>query len=304
MNRTMSRQLSNLLHDNSPGTVLREVKAIYSPFHGKSSFQKVIRACAIVEKLFRGKMNGYRECNTEYHDLGHTIDVFLATARLLDGHAIENGPLDDDLASLILVAALLHDAGYIQETADKEGTGAKYTLNHVDRSIEFAFHHRDDFTLSLEEAEVVGRIIKATEFSMDFSMIPYRDNKERLTGAILGTADLMGQMADRIYLEKLLFLYNEFREAGIPGYTTEFDILKKTVGFYSITRKKLVESFEDVGRYASSHFRERHGIDENLYQTAIDRNMEYLDHILNDASTNFRHKLKRANFQQHEKVAR
>ena len=31
-------------------------------------------------------------------------------------------------------------------------------------------------------------------------------------------ADLVGQMSDRAYLEKLLFLYYEFKEAGFPGY--------------------------------------------------------------------------------------
>ena len=31
---------------------------------------------------------------------------------------------------------------------------------------------------------------------------------------MLGTADLIGQMADRYYLEKLLLLYEEFSEAG------------------------------------------------------------------------------------------
>ncbi len=63
---------------------------------------------------------------------------------------------------------------------------------------------------------------------------------------MLGSADLLGQMSDRAYLEKLLFLYKEFREAGIPGFNTEFDIIRKTVDFYEITVQRLRGPFAEA----------------------------------------------------------
>ena len=37
-----------------------------------------------------------------------------------------------------MLAILMHDTGYLKKRGDNEGTGAKYTLTHVDRSIQFA----------------------------------------------------------------------------------------------------------------------------------------------------------------------
>ncbi len=293
MNVMVPNQLSSIVTDYSLKNILKLVENLFLLNYKNASFQKIVQAAELVERLFTGKMKGYRSCNTEYHDLPHTLDVFLATARLLDGYSIGKELFNRDISELLLIASLLHDSGYIQLINDFEGTGAKYTVTHVDRSIDFVMKFRNYLSLSKDEAEIIGRLIKASDFSMNFSDIPYANDSERIAGAILGSADLMGQMADRIYLEKLLFLYYEFREAGIPGYSTEFDILKKTVAFYEITQKRLSESFFNIGQYARIYFKVRHGVDDNLYQVAIDRNMEYLNRILNDTSSNFRTKLKR-----------
>ena len=39
--------------------------------------------------------------------------------------------------SVTACAALLHDAGYIQEEHDTEGAGSKYTVTHIRRSMDF-----------------------------------------------------------------------------------------------------------------------------------------------------------------------
>lgn len=110
---------------------------------------------------------------------------------------------------------------------------------------------------------------------------------------MLGSADILGQMSDRAYLEKLLFLYHEFREAGIPGYETEFDILRKTREFYAAVKGRLRDTYLHMFELATHHFRERCEVNKNLYIVAVDRQMAYLDKIVDDETTNFRHKLKR-----------
>ena len=55
--------------------------------------------------------------------------------------------------------------------------------------------------------------------------------ENEILGKMLGTADLLGQMSDRTYLEKLPFLYLEFKHAGIDGVGTELDFFDSTPGF-------------------------------------------------------------------------
>lgn len=290
---TIQPQLSQILKDNKPLTVLKEVTSILDHHYDKTVLDSVRNCFRFTTNLFRGKLERYKKCNTDYHDLQHTLDVFLAAARILDGYIIVFGKIDEIHTIQLLMAALLHDAGYIQERDDNEGTGAKYTFSHVARSMDFVKQNMDDLSITEECAEAVARIIQATEFSLDFRSLSFKSTYEQRCGAILATADLIGQMADRIYLEKLLFLYNEFREAGMPGFNTEFDIHVNTASFYESTRDKLVRSLQNIGRYARFHFFVRYNIDENLYETAIQKNMEYRDKIMSDSSTNFRRKLNR-----------
>ena len=48
--------------------------------------------------------------------------------------------------------------------------------------------------------------------------IPFRSDETRAMGRILGSADLIAQMADRTYLEKFPLLFEEFQEeVNMPG---------------------------------------------------------------------------------------
>ena len=286
-------QLAQLVDTSRPERVLDEVKKIFLTYYPSGEFSRIKKNFGIIVKVFRGLHRGYRPCNTEYHNLGHTMDALLATARLVDGRNMEGPLLDCGLAVNLFNAALLHDTGYIQEEWDTDGTGAKYTSNHVERSILFLGKNGAELGIGSGDAATVERLIRCTGLSVDLDTISFDSDDERFAGCLLGTADLMGQMSDRAYLEKLIFLYNEFREAGIPGFNTEFDILRKTVDFYEITLARLKGPYMAVYGMAQLHFRERFSLDANLYMDAISRHIAYLHKIIEDDSTNFRHKLKR-----------
>jgi hypothetical protein len=286
-------QLASIVNSCDFGAVLAETLRIYQLHYPESGAQALRERYRHAEALYAGSLPGYRNCLVEYHDFRHTMDVTLATARLIDGYNLTSPPLEVELASGLLLAALLHDAGYIQEEWDTEGTGAKYTREHERRSVEFVRKNAGVFGIEAGALPGLARMIQATDLKLDFADIPYASAHERTAGAILGSADLLGQMADREYLEKLLFLYYEFREAGIPGHNTEFDILRKTRGFYESTRQRLRRTLLGVHGVARLHFRERFGDDRDLYEVAIERQMAYLDAIIADSSTNFRHKLHR-----------
>jgi hypothetical protein len=286
-------QLSQLVKQTRPEDVLKAVKKIFCYSYTASKFSIINKCFKMIKKLFLGKYPGYKKCNTEYHNLGHTMDAFLAASRLIDGYNIKEKKIGEALAVNLLLAALFHDTGYIQEIGDDDGTGAKYTKNHVERSVVFVMNNAFRLGLNSQSRELIAKIISCTGVRVEWDYIHFDTETEKITGAILGSADLLGQMSDRKYLEKLMFLYYEFKEAGIAGFDTEYDIIKNTVNFYQVTMDKFEDTYLGVYRYAQDHFRLRNDTDANLYMEAIDRQMNYLKKIIEDSSTNFRHKLKR-----------
>ena len=293
MSGTKDVQLAQLVDASDPEEVIGEVLKIFYFHYSEDSALRVRLAFSQVRSLFAGEFPGYRECLAEYHDFNHTMSVLLAAARLMDGYNIERAFLPEEHAVQLLLGALLHDTGYIQEDWDTEGTGAKYSRQHEQRSIDFLKRHAGVFEIEEPEIEPLVRLIEATDLKTDFAAIDFPSEEEQDTGAILGSADILGQMSDRAYLEKLLFLYHEFREAGIPGYQTEFDILEKTRDFYEAVKGRLRDTYLHVFELAHHHFRERYQVNQNLYIVAVDRQMAYLNRIIGDQNTNFRHKLKR-----------
>jgi hypothetical protein len=288
----MEIQLAQLIRTEDPEEVLKTVKSLFVRFYPASSFLKIEHAFRKTVPLFSGGYPGYKACNTEYHNLTHTLDAFLATARLMDGKNITEAPFTETTAQRLLIAALLHDSGYIQKEGDT-GTGAKYTVNHVERSVAFVRANAEHFSLGNDDVDEIGTIIFCTGLKNRWEEIPFTSSEAMKAGAVLASADILGQMSDRQYLEKLLFLYREFKEADIPGFDTEFDILRKTEEFYEGTKTRLEKTLMSAFEYARPHFRERHGVDRNLYIEAIERQIAYLREIISDETTNFRHKLKR-----------
>jgi hypothetical protein len=293
LNPAREPQLAELLDHGDPKKVLSAVESLFKKSFPTGAFAPVSTAFALAAKLFTGSFPGYRACNTEYHDYCHSLEVFSACSRLIDGAILSGLGVAESTAVDILVAALLHDSGYIQASDDLSGTGAKYTRSHVDRSAAFAVGQAGAFGLEPDRAQRLARLILGTDLARPWEGLELRDEAERLDAVILAAADLLGQMADRAYLEKLLFLYFEFREAGIAGYATAFDILKKTAGFYKGTVARLDGPLGAASGFARAHFAARYGVDRDLYREAIERQMAYLDGIMADDKANFRHKLKR-----------
>ena len=296
-------QLAQFVDARDVGGLFAEVGKIYSASFPASAAPLEL-ALERTRQLFEGRFPGYRACNSEYHDLRHTLSVVLAVARLADGYNLERPPLSERLFLDLLLATCLHDTGYLQESWDTEGTGAKYAARHEQRSIAFMERHHEPFGVPPEELPVLTRFIRATDLKQPFLHIPFHEPQERDAAALLATADLLGQMSDRDYLEKLLFLYYEFKEAGIPGFQTEYDVLRKTGDFYVMARKRLKASYLSLYALARAHFRERHGVDANLYMIAISRQLRYLRKIIRDETTNFRAKLKRGDVRRRELLSR
>lgn len=265
---------------DNPGDVLGEVRKIILLIYREFDFNQFDQVFVDTLKLFNGHYPGYCRCNTAYHDLSHTMDCLLVTVKLIHGACLNGIVFTRRDVTLGLISALMHDTGYIQAVEDKTGTGAKYTLCHIQRSIEFMKKYFHDNAFPSEYLSICSNFLRCTGLDVKIAEIKFQFREHRILGQIIGTADLIGQMANENYLEKLPFLYDEFKEGGVPGYNNLFDLLKKTPDFWEMVKMRLVEELGHVDRFLRDYLRVLWGINQDLYRQAIDRNMERLQIFL------------------------
>jgi predicted metal-dependent HD superfamily phosphohydrolase len=265
-----------------PPATLQFVRDVFrADFPGQST-DFLVALFERVQALFAGHYPGYQACDTKFHDLAHTCQATAATVRILDGQ-IKSGRPPKVTArgfELAVAAILLHDAGYIKQAGDNEGTGAKYTLVHVERSADFAAKFLPPLGVTPDELRLVRMAIQCTGVQVDTSRLDFRGDEERLLGYALGTGDMLGQMAAANYPEQLPALYREFVEAGMTAYASATDLMRQTRGFYTAHVRELLEDeWGNVYRVLPDHF----GDGRNLYLEAIERNLDRIDRLVDQA---------------------
>jgi len=271
--------INSLFTNGDPEEVWRKASDIIkliSPGYdftiAQSTFDDVVR-------LFRGEYPGYCQIKTLYHDLHHTMDVFLCAVRLMHGVHVSGTKLTDMELTMIMMGALLHDIGYAQRIGWETGTGAQLTLSHVGRGIKFMQRYVTDHGFPQSLAKTLEFVIRCTDPAENVPEIEFPDERTHLLGQIVSSADLTGQMADRTYLEKLLFLYLEFEEANFGNYESIHDMLAKTEAFYDRIHMKLENDLGGINKKLSFHFKEVYGVEKNFYLESIDKNIAYLTQI-------------------------
>src|SRR5262245_52853035 len=203
--RLNQNDVSNRVNVEQPDQVRDAILQIYAARYPGADFSPLTKAFADVAALFEGRYPGYLACDTLYHDVRHTLDMTLATARLVDGHdrtEPEEARLGPRRAALAVIIALLHDSGYMRTRQEANVVnGAVFTKVHVSRGAAFIARYLPTIGFG-SEAELASRLVHFTGYEMDVADIPVADTKDRLVGYMVGTADLIGQMSDRMYLEK------------------------------------------------------------------------------------------------------
>ena len=289
-------QLAQLVNMEDPQSVLDEVRTIVLMVFPDFNFKPVKAVSKDTVDLFRGKYPGYQKCNTVYHDLKHTTDSLLAMTRLIHGAILMGESLSRKSVGMGLIATLLHDTGYIQAREDDSGSGAKYTQTHIERSIEFLDKYYMQRGYSRQDVKDSSDMLRCTGINVVIEKIRFRSREIEILGKMLGTADLIGQMADRTYLEKLLFLYYEFQEGNVGEYKNELDLLGKTLGFQNFTKNRLANELGNVTQYMIHHFKERWSLEADMYAITIDRNIMYLKSILEKLGEKYRDYLRRGGY--------
>jgi len=292
--RLNQNDVTNKINVEDPDRVRDAVLALFGARYPGTDLAPLRQAFEDAKSLFLGTFPGYLPCDTLYHDLRHTLDMTLAMARLLDGYERSHAEADRigaRRAMLGMVVALLHDSGYMKRASEAHiENGAVFTKVHVSRSADFLTRYLPQLGFA-EEAEAAAKLVHFTGYEMDIDDIMLHDPKDRLLGCLVGTADLIGQMSDRMYLEKCReFLYPEFvwgriaREQLADGreivrYASPDDLMLKTPGFYEyVARARIEKKLGGADRYAAAHFD-----GPSLYQSEIDRNMGFLKNAIEQA---------------------
>jgi hypothetical protein len=283
--------VTNSVQVSSTVAVKAAVRELFTAAWPGESFDRLAVAFEEFERLFSGRMPGYHGVDTIYHDRQHSLDMTLAMARLLvgyEGSVDASARVGAERAVMALVTSLFHDAGYIRAIGEQQHrNGAEFTLYHVTRSARFLARFLP--TIGLEAwVPVSTHIVHFTGYEIKLSQIQLSDRRDRKLGHLLGTADLIAQMADRCYLEKCRDrLYPEFVLGGIAAalgsdgimqvrYSSGLDLLRQTPRFVRETRAERLEGeFERAYRYLEPLFGGK-----NPYLEAIDRNLVYLHRIL------------------------
>jgi hypothetical protein len=267
-----------------PDAVLTAIDALLSRRFGRDYGRPLLeRAISDVAQAFRGDFPGLLRCDTLYHDLRHALDSGLAMARLLDGQALSTAPespehIDREHTLLGVVLALFHDIGLLRRTDEAHMQGAQLTPIHEARGVEFMRDYLGRTVLAhlAEKSELI--MVTRLVWHMPADLGPL----DRAISCLLGTADIMSQLADRCYLEKCRdFLFVEFSAIGLAGapglpYPDPETLLKNTPGFYSgLLRDRIHNEYTDADRYMKVHFG-----GECPYEASIKRNLSFLEELL------------------------
>jgi hypothetical protein len=286
MDATMKRRiLADLFEVDGPEAVSNEVLTILESAAPRLDSSPIMHVYRTMKALYSGGFPDYQACNTGYHDLSHAIGTFLTMARLIHGAVLDSEKITEREVLMALTAAGFHDAGYIQEAHDRQGTGAKFKIGHEQRSIGLLTRLAAGLGLSPDEADSAGCLIRCTDMSMSIADVPFPNDRIELLSRMLAAADLLAQLSDPVYLEKLLLLYEEDQESGERRYRRQVDTFRKALEFYELFKRHLARTLAQHDRFLTLHLKTRWNISDNLYRDAIARHHAYLSSTLNASET-------------------
>lgn len=234
---------TNLLID----TVVKRLMEGYHRTYGgwKSNYAEIIAWAAGMA------LENIANSDALYHNVEHTIFVTLVGQEILRGkHIREGGATPEDWLHFH-ISLLCHDIGYVKGvcrldhpeknlyatgigdlmlTLASGATDAGLAPYHVDRGKlfvqeRFAGH-------KLIDAEILKQNIELTRFPVPADE-DHRDT-DHYPG-LVRAADLIGQLSDPRYLQKIPALFYEFEEIGtnkVLGYDNPEDLRAKYPSFY------------------------------------------------------------------------
>jgi hypothetical protein len=258
--------MQSVIDTKRSSLVEAEVQSAYDAMFPQGNRAFVPMVFQWASDCFTGKYRDYLPIDAHYHDLEHTLQGTLCMSRLLRRrHELDAKPaLTQRLFELGIIAILMHDTGYLKKRTDVEGTGAKYTLTHVERSIHFAGELLAGHSFYPADIHAVQNMIRCTGINVKLDMIPFQSQAEQIVGYALGTSDLLGQMAATDYVDKLPILYSEFAEAARFNqgkmkaggfFSSALDLMQKTPIFWdNYVKNKINREFLGLYKFLNDPY--------------------------------------------------
>lgn len=226
-----------------------------------------------------------------YHDIEHTILVALTGQEILRGKHLQEGSVTPDDWLQFIISLLCHDIGYVKGSCHADDTGnrlyaigvddtviylplgatdARLTPYHVDRSQ--CFVEETLMGQPLLDIERIKGNIELTRFPAP-NTPPYEDTTDY--PGLARAADLIGQLSDPRYLQKIPALFYEFEEMGTTealGYSHPDDLRAGYPRFY---RTVVLPCIKDALRHLKAT-QEGGQIVANLYANVFEAEQESL----------------------------
>jgi hypothetical protein len=264
---------------SSPAEIRGLIKERHAYLFGATDGRYIDGFMDAVTDLFYGRYPQYQAMDTAYHDITHTLQATLCLVELIvrrhESSATPRLTANDFRRALI--AVLFHDIGFLKEAGDLEGTGAKYTHLHEQRSCHFARAFLESSHWAEDDIRVVENLIGSTGPRVKVTEIDFRSDIERLLGQAVCTGDYIGQISDPRYPDRLESLFHEFEESyryqKIPAAEWPFKsyeaLLRGTPAFWDIfVQRKLDEECAGIWRHL------RHPVTgNNPYMVSVERNL-------------------------------
>jgi hypothetical protein len=274
--------ISHLFEGRLRGTPLDEILFLTKSISPTVDLQLIRQVHNDLVAIFSGSHPDFQKSTLPYHNLRHSQMVVLATIRLFDGlHRSNHIPITADMLLKGFLAAYFHDTGMLLVEGDLAHSGTEYMANHEARSIHFLKRYAAHKGLGEGIPRDCTTIINYTDLESDPATFESHSYEIQLVGQVVGSADILAQMADRYYLECLPLLYNELQAGGLSRHRSALELMEHTANFYhKVVVKRLLTTFSHTSTAMQVHFRERYRIDRNLYIENINKNIMYLKKIV------------------------
>lgn len=208
-------------------TCIKRLKAGYHQTYGnlKPDYAELLSWTA------QRVLNTLLKSDALYHEIEHTILVTLTGQEILRGKHLHASPVSCEDWLHFIIALLCHDIGYVKGICHLDrvkerlyatgingemialapgSTGASLAPYHIDRGKQFVKEH---FTgMEPIKVEVIQRHIELTRFPVPADEA-HQDTVDY--PGLARAADLMGQLSDPHYLQKMPALFHEFEETGV-----------------------------------------------------------------------------------------
>ncbi|MBD2314136.1 metal-dependent phosphohydrolase [Desertifilum sp. FACHB-1129] len=186
-----------------------------------------------------------------YHDVEHTLYVTLVGQEILRGKHIREGGVYCEDWLHFMISLLCHDIGYVKGVCRQDrvaerlyATGEDGTLISLPPGATDASltpYHVDRGKLFIEERFGLHRLIDATEIkhNIELTRFPVPSDEDHADTVnypgLVRAADLIGQLSDPRYLQKIPALFYEFEETGVNktlGYRNPGDLRANYPSFF------------------------------------------------------------------------